>query len=246
MKMPKRVLPLESEPPSLVTKTEPTRDLHGISSPTASARILFVQTEAPSYLSPAIEKLREKLYPKCEIVLLCREHDRKEFETNAHIYQILTYSTQHLRSNLQLVRLIKDVDPELVAAVFSRRPIFRKQRLFFFLLPVRNRLVFDENLDRFHLSWRNVHRFLINGPNIGALGILLPRAIRVLLFFPRFFYLMLWVTVMKLKRVASERSSKSETKARARHSTNAGAPLFRPHPLLERIVLGDREKSGDG
>jgi len=245
MKMPKRVLPLESDPPSLVTKTDPKRDLHGISSPKAAARILFVQTEAPSYLSPAIEKLREKLYPQCEIVLLCREYDRNEFETNAHIYQILTYSKQHLRSNLQLVRQIKKVDPDMVAAVFSRRPIFRKQRLFFCLLPVRNRLVFDENLDRFHLSWRNIHRFLINGPDIGVLGILLPRAIRVLLFFPRFFYLMLWVTLMKLKRVASEGRSKSETEALAPDSTKLEY-YFRHHPLLERMVPGDREKSGDG
>ena len=222
MKMPKRVLPLEGDPPPLVTKADPERELRGLSAPKAATRILFVQTEAASYLSPAIEKLREKLYPQCEIVLLCREFDRTEFETNAHIYRILTYSKQHLRSNLQLIRQVIKVDPDVLAAVFSRRPIFRKQRLFFCLLPVRHRLVFDENLDRFHLSWRNIHRFLINGPDIGAVGILLPKAIRVLLFFPRFFYLMLWVTLMKLKRV------------------------LRPQPFFERIVPGDREKSGDG
>ena len=222
MKMPKSVLPLEGDSPSLVTKTDPQRELRGLSSPKAAARILFVQTEAASYLSPAIEKLRESHYPQCEIVLLCREFDRNEFETNAHIYRILTYSKQHLRSNLQLMRQVIKVDPDVLAAVFSRRPIFRKQRLFFCLLPVRNRLVFDENLDRFHLSWRNIHRFLINGPDIGALRILLRKSLRALLFFPRFFYLMLWVTLMKFKRV------------------------LRPQPFFERIVPGDREKSGDG
>lgn len=201
MRGPTRVLPLESCHPSLVAKT-------------AAPRILFVQTEAPSCLSPAIGKLREKLYPHCEIALLCREDDRKQFETNPHIHQILTYSRQHLRANFQLGSKIREVNPDLLAAIFSGRPIFRKQKLFFFLLPFRYRLVFDENLDYFHLNWRNVHRFWTRRPTIGALGLLLRKPVRALLFFPRFLYLMIWVTLMKLKRVASERSSKSEPGAR--------------------------------
>ncbi len=234
MRGPKRVLPLESRHPSPVTDTENKWDVHGISSSTAVPRILFVQTEAPSYLLSAIGKVREEHYPHCEIVLLCREDDRKEFEAHPHIYQILTYSRSHLWSNLQLGRAIKKVNPDLVAAVLSRRPIFRKPRLLFFLLSFRKRLVLDENLDSFHLSWRNVHQFLLCssdrgvhrgvhrgvqgvhrgvqgahrgvhigvyiGEYIGVLGMLLLKAARALLFFPRFFYLMIWVTIVKLRR----------------------------------------------
>ncbi len=237
MRGPKRVLPLESRHPFPVTDTEKKLDVHGTSSSTAVPRILLVQTEAPSFLLSAIGKVGEEHYPHCEIVLLCREEDRKEFEANPHIYQILTYSRSHLWSNLQLGRAIKKVNPDLVAAVLSRRPIFRKPRLFFFLLSFRKRLALDENLDSFHLSWRNVHQFLLSssdrgahrgvhrgvqgvhrgvhrgvqgvyrgvqgvhiGEYIGVLGMLLLKAARALLFFPRFFYLMIWVTIVKLRR----------------------------------------------
>jgi len=234
MRGPIRVSLLESRHPSSVADTEKRWDVHGISSSTAVPRILLVQTEAPSYLLSAIEKVREEHYPHCEIVLLCREDDRKEFEANPHIYQILTYSRSHLWSNLQLGRAIKKVNPDLVTAVLSRRPIFRKPRLLFFLLSFRKRLVLDENLDSFHLSWRNVHQFLLCssdrgvqgvhkgvqgvhrgvhrgvhigehlgehiGVYIGVLGMLLLKAARALLFFPRFFYLMIWVTIVKLRR----------------------------------------------
>lgn len=241
MRGPKRVLPLESRHPFPVTDTEKKWDVHGTSSSTAVPRILLVQTEAPSFLLSAIGKVGEEHYPHCEIVLLCREDDRKEFEANPNIYQILTYSRSHLWSNLQLGRAIKKVNPDLVAAVLSRRPIFRKPRLLFFLLSFRKRLVLDENLDSFHLSWRNVHQFLLCssdrgvqgvhkgvqgvhrgvqgvhrgvhigehlgehlgehiGVYIGVLGMLLLKAARALLFFPRFFYLMIWVTIVKLRR----------------------------------------------
>jgi hypothetical protein len=244
MRGPKRVLPLESRHPFPVTDTEKKWDVHGTSSSTAVPRILLVQTEAPSFLLSAIGKVGEEHYPHCEIVLLCREDDRKEFEANPNIYQILTYSRSHLWSNLQLGRAIKKVNPDLVAAVLSRRPIFRKPRLLFFLLSFRKRLALDENLDSFHLSWRNVHQFLLSssdrgvhrgvqgahrgvhrgvqgvhrgvhrgvqgvyrgvqgvhiGEYIGVLGMLLLKAARALLFFPRFFYLMIWVTIVKLRR----------------------------------------------
>ena len=239
MRGPKRVLPLESRHPFPVTDTEKKLDVHGTSSSTAVPRILLVQTEAPSYLLSAIGKVREEHFPHCEIVLLCREDDRKEFEANPNIYQILTYSRSHLWSNLQLGRAIKKVNPDLVAAVLSRRPIFRKPRFFFFLLSFRKRLALDENLDSFHLSWRNVHQFFLGssdrvvhkgvqrgvhrgvqgvqrgvqrgvqkgvhigvymGEYIGVLGMLLLKAARALLFFPRFFYLIIWVTIVKLRR----------------------------------------------
>ena len=245
MRGPKRVLPLESRHPFPVTDTEKKLDVHGTSSSTAVPRILLVQTEAPSFLLSAIGKVREEHYPHCEIVLLCREDDRKEFEANPNIYQILTYSRSHLWSNLQLGRAIKKVNPDLVAAVLSRRPIFRKPRFLFFLLSFRKRLALDENLDSFHLSWRNVHQFLLcssdrgvnrgvhrgvqgvhrgvqrgvqrgvhrgvqrgvhigvyMGEYIGVLGMLLLKAARALLFFPRFFYLIIWVTIVKLRRGA--------------------------------------------
>ncbi len=239
MRGPKRVLPLESRHPFPVTDTEKKLDVHGTSSSTAVPRILLVQTEAPSFLLSAIGKVREEHYPHCEIVLLCREDDRKEFEANPNIYQILTYSRSHLWSNLQLGRAIKKVNPDLVAAVLSRRPIFRKPRFLFFLLSFRKRLALDENLDSFHLSWRNVHQFLLGisdrgvqrgvqrgvhrgvqgvqrgvqrgvhigvymGEYIGVLGMLLLKAARALLFFPRFFYLIIWVTIVKLRRGARE------------------------------------------
>ena len=67
----------------------------------------------------------------------------------------------------------------------------------------QNRLVFDEHLNCFHLTWRSVHRLSISRPKMGAMGVLVRKAVRAFLFFPRFFYLIIGVTLLKLRRLAN-------------------------------------------
>ena len=60
------------------------RVLHGVSSPISRPKILFIQTETPRYVTHAIKKLKEgRIHPHSEIVLVCCEQDREEFERNS-------------------------------------------------------------------------------------------------------------------------------------------------------------------
>ncbi|MFQ5928417.1 MAG: hypothetical protein ACE5MK_01870 [Acidobacteriota bacterium] len=131
------------------------RILHGVSSPEPQPRILLVQTETPLYVSHVIRKLKEKsLFPRSQIVLLCRRQDRHEFEANPQVNQILTYSRRHLRANFRIWKEIKRLAPDLVCAIFSGRPYFRKPKLLFFLLPIRRHLVFNAKLDCYYITLR--------------------------------------------------------------------------------------------
>ena len=131
------------------------RVLHGVSSPVSRPRILFIQTETPRYVASAIEKLKgENLYPHSEIVLVCREQDREEFDSNPHVNQVLTYQGGRLKINLGLAKLIRKVDADMACALLSGRPFFRKLKLFYFFLPIRRHLVFNAQLDCYSLTPR--------------------------------------------------------------------------------------------
>lgn len=138
---------------------------HGMSFPRSSPRILFIQTEEPSFVTRAIRILKgPNLFPMSDILLVCREEDRPSFQDVPHITRILTYSRESVRHNLQLWMRLIEFGPDLVSAIFSGRAVFRKQKLFFFLLPVRRHLVFNPQLDCYNLTLRTVLRILRKQP----------------------------------------------------------------------------------
>ena len=141
------------------------RVLRGSSLPRSCPRILFLQTEVPSYVSKAVPKLKETaLFPRSEILLVCREEDRSLFHDLPEVAGILTYSRRSWKRNLQLFKQLKRFEPDLISAVFSGRPIFRKHKLFFFLFPVRRHVAFNAHLDCYPITPLTLFRIFRKEP----------------------------------------------------------------------------------
>ena len=111
----------------------------------------------------------------------------------------------------------------MVAAIQSGRPVFRKQKLLFSLLPARKRLVFNRSLIcfeprnslqqkpedlsglvRFSLqseSRQDILDFTGRGfPELSTSSIVRHLVGKAFLFLPRFCYLLVWFTIWKLRR----------------------------------------------
>lgn len=124
------------------------------------SRCLVVQTEHPQLVRAAVEKLRKSdLYPDCEVLLVCRQEDLGSFEDLPGV-EFLTYSRQREYRFSGLWRRMSAFRADLVCGVFSGRPIFLKQKLLFFLLPVRRRLIFDAKVQPYRLRLRNLPQIL--------------------------------------------------------------------------------------
>ena len=108
----------------------------------------------------AVEKLRKStLYPGCKVLLVCREEDLEFFEDLPET-ECLTYTRQRDNQFRDLWRRVTAFRADLVCGVFSGRPVFRKQKLLFFLLPVRRRLIFDWKVQPYRLRLGNLTRIL--------------------------------------------------------------------------------------
>ena len=119
--------------------------------PKPSPRILVIQTESPTYVRRAIEVLRKpEMFPRSRICLLCRKEDADRFRNVSGLESVLTYSRRKVGSNVGLWRDLKGFDA--VAAVFSGRGVFRKQKLLYFLLPIRHHLAFNARSDCYRLT----------------------------------------------------------------------------------------------
>lgn len=124
----------------------------------AVSRCLMVQTEHPQLVRAAVEKLRKSdLYPDCKVLLVCRQEDLGAFEDLPGV-EFLTYSRHRDDRFSGLWRRMAAYRADLVCAVFCGRPIFRKQKLLFYLLPVRRRLIFDARAQPYSLQLRNLRR----------------------------------------------------------------------------------------
>ena len=129
----------------------------GVPLPKPSPRILVVQTESPTYVRRAIAALRKpEMFPRSRICLLCREEDADRFSGISGLERILTYSRQKVWRSLGLRRDLKGFDADMVAAVFSGRRVFRKQKLLYFLLPIRHHLAFNARSDCYRLTPRTL------------------------------------------------------------------------------------------
>ena len=137
--------------------------------PKPSPRILVIQTESPTYVRRAIEVLRKpEMFPRSRICLLCRKEDADRFRNVSGLESVLTYSRRKVGSNVGLWRDLKGFDA--VAAVFSGRGVFRKQKLLYFLLPIRHHLAFNARSDCYRLTPRTLFWTLRKDPSFFAAG----------------------------------------------------------------------------
>ena len=184
--------PLLLEEPSVKTRNE----------------ILLIQTDATDTTLEVLEALLAgKAVGRGEVRLLCRAEDRNHFLPRIEETDISTWTPGISVENLKLIMTLCRIDRDIVAAIFSGRPVFRLQKLLFFLLPARNRLLFNENVDYFYLNRRRFSKVLrlpsipvsFHGSSARWKHSLRQTA-KIVLWLPRFAYLLGWLTVEKLRR----------------------------------------------
>ena len=142
----------------------------------------MVQTESPTYVRRAIAALRKpEMFPRSRICLLCREEDADRFSGISGLERILTYSRQKVWRSLGLRRDLKGFDADMVAAVFSGRRVFRKQKLLYFLLPIRHHLAFNARSDCYRLTPRTLFWTFRKDPSFFAAE---KQPVSPILFFP--------------------------------------------------------------
>ncbi len=166
--------------------------------------ILLIQTAEDSAVLRALEKVRDpKVTRPAPIVVFCRQDKEDTFANLPGVEAVYTYEPHKrwraIRTLVQVFRL----DVEVAIGLFTGESIFHLQKLLFFLIPTRNRLVFNHNLDCYYLNRTTFWSLFRSEERLGQLSssLLVARlAGKALLFFPRFFYLVIWVTGQKLKR----------------------------------------------
>jgi hypothetical protein len=171
-------------------------------------RLLIIQTEGAEVIGKAIQMMKGPPVTRGgPLAVFCSELDRQYFEGLPDVQRVLAYKPQALRHSLPILLEVLRLRTDVVAAVFSRRPIFRLQKLFFFLIPARHRLVFNENLDCFYLRPGNSLTLFSRSPEFAG-ATPLRMLLKFLLFGPRFLFLVIWVTAIKLRRAYTFDSGK--------------------------------------
>ena len=178
--------------------------------PGAAARneILLIQTDASDTTLEVLERLlKGEAVGRGKVRLLCREEDRQHFLPWLEEKDISTWTPGISLDNLKLMMKLCRMNRDVVTAILSRRPVFRLPKLAFFLLPARNRLVFNENIDCFYLARSRFSSVL----RLPSLPVSFPgsssrwkhplrQTAKIALWLPRFAYLLGWLTVEKLRR----------------------------------------------
>jgi hypothetical protein len=172
--------------------------------------ILLIQTADDELTLKALLKIRDpKVAGPASIAVFCRE-DKKALFEGQDVARVYTYEPSRKWQALKTFRSMRRLNLEVVAALLTGEPIFRPQKLLFFLLPTDNRLVFNRNLDCFYFhrsrllsllmrDARHTGRWFREFPVFRPIG-------KGLLFFPRFLFLVIWVTTQKLRRAYSASS----------------------------------------
>ena len=138
----------------------PRRAASRFDSSEAVTRCLVLQTDHPRLVRAALEALRKpSLYPGCKLALVCRQEDFESFQDLPDV-ELMAFPRRGNYRFADLWRRISEFSPDLICAILNRRPIFRKQKLLFFLLPVRRRLIFDGRMKPYHLRFANLRAIL--------------------------------------------------------------------------------------
>jgi hypothetical protein len=170
----------------------------------------MIQTEHPEKTIKAIEVLASKeVAPGARLSVFCSAKAQGAFESLPQVEKTLVYDPAKPVESLRTLWQVAWSGSDVVVGIFSGRPIFWKQKLLFFLLPVRYRLVFNQHLDCFYLNWSNAHLLFptehlrFHTSSLAWTSFIARKVAKVFLFLPRFAFLLIWVAFMKLKRVVS-------------------------------------------
>ncbi len=166
--------------------------------------ILLIQTAEDSAILRALVKVRDPNVTRpAPIIVFCRQDKKDAFARLTGVEAVYTYEpNKRWRAMRTLVEVFR-LDVEVAIGLFTGESIFRLQKLLFFLIPTRNRLVFNHNLDCYYLNRTTFWSLFRSEERLGQLSstVLVARLVgKALLFLPRFFFLVIWVTGQKLKR----------------------------------------------
>jgi hypothetical protein len=123
-------------------------------------QVLLVQTEDWRYAAAAVQRLREeRLFPEARILLVARIQDREQLDgLDPAVERLWLPSRCSWRDLWTLWKTVREFDPDLNAAIFTGSPVFRWQKLLFFLLGSRRSFIFNARLDGYWLSLRTLPR----------------------------------------------------------------------------------------
>jgi len=141
--------------------------------------------------------------PKAKLTVFCEAQRRDFYSGLPGVTKVITYSNEETWRNWESLSELLNERPDLISALFTGRRIFLKQKLLFWLFPIRNRLVFNRHLDCFYLDHKNFGKIFQSDSRpvgTGPVETVIRFFLRIILFFPRFGYLILWNRIQMRKR----------------------------------------------
>lgn len=172
----------------------------------SAVRTLLIETEAKEAVENAIKTIaKREVIPNARVSLFCGLERAHKYADNPALQEIHGYTKENLRHDLRVLWPFIRSKPDVVVAIFSGHKIFLKQKMLFWLLPARARLAFNENNDCAYVTrWDALRLLRIQRPNIAvdpfAGSRFVPLMLKGILLLPRFAYLLVWFTLMKLLR----------------------------------------------
>lgn len=163
--------------------------------------VLFLETEDLEEVRRAVRILDQPhVTPDARITVFCHRSRAAEYLALPNVVRVVTWGEKG-SENLRVVTGLLTGRPEVIAAIFSGRRIFLKQKLLFWLIRARHRLAFNRSLDCRYLTWRNLSMLFHNrGSRQSTLSRTGRQIIKGLLFGPRFAYLLVWVFLAERAR----------------------------------------------
>ena len=168
--------------------------------------ILFLPTEADAGALEVLGRLQDrKITGPGQVRVFCSIDKKTHYESRPEVSEVVTYEPGRTLANLRTMLRLARMKVDVLAAIFSGRPIFRLQKLMFLLLPARSRLVFNENRDCWYLRRTPRGLFKLSKTPSLAMGYLPRKILKGVLFFPRYLYLVLWLLLGSLRKGGSKR-----------------------------------------
>ena len=114
--------------------------------------ILFLPTESDAASLEVLGRLRDrKIVGPGQVRVFCSITKKTLYESRPEVSEVVTYESGQTLSNLRTILKLARMRVDVLAAIFSGRPVFRLHKLMFLLLPARARLVFNEHRDCWYL-----------------------------------------------------------------------------------------------
>ncbi|UCF38813.1 MAG: hypothetical protein JSU96_08245, partial [Acidobacteriota bacterium] len=173
-----------------------------------SHHVLLLETESELLMTAAAEIVQHPhVVPRAKVTVFCREDRVDAYQRVPGVDRCVPYSQTRLTRNVVTVFRLARSRPEVVAAIFSGRRIFLKQKLLFWLLPAGSRLAFNEALDCFYVNRKTFAQFMGSraARSTSTLELLGRGLCKGLLFIPRFTFLLGWTAYMNLRYRRSSR-----------------------------------------